>query len=454
MIYENDLTTMAESSTKKLTRAFYLVQPSLESKAKTKIVTSDQIRVQDIVGLKIVGPKLTTSALTEAKYYNLLKMSPPPPDYMMNSWPPEIRRPSDVTHMIEAAEFENPVGELLVLKQETVNQRISKISTPSGKTWTEQQNALMKAVVVEAVSIVEGKLETIRSEIDNEGHGLKPIADKVNAIHSTLVEGVIHLDPEQKPPPAIESLVQAAAAAGASKAVDTVVDKAVNAASDLVFGSDTVKPKDIKEAAAQIVVQLYNDHHEIMSFTKDLDETMSQIKDTMPLRAQADNLLMTIITHMPHDDPLNQHSILPNALQLEQLNRTSAELHALLKSIVPSNEQLRPCAPTKPQEGAEEDQQREPIASRFGELIDDTTEDVDEGENGSQVISGRLPSKCDLQQLILQTASNTELLHEIAVTSAQLLDTVKRVEVHLSNITMCLKIRPILPLIGPLNFQC
>lgn len=406
------------------------------------------------MGLKIVGSKLTPSTLTEAKYYNLLKMNPPPPDYMMNNWPPEIRGPSDPTYIIEAAEFENPTGELLVLKQETANQRIAKITTPGGKTWTEQQNALMKAVVVEAVSIVEGKLEAIQSEIDNEGHGLKPIADKVNSIHSTLVEGVIHLDPEKKPPPAIESLVQAAAAAGASKAVDTVVDKAVNAASDLVFGSDTVKPKDIKEAAAQIVVQLHHDHHEIMGFTKDLDETLNQIKDTMPLKAQADNLLMTIITHMPHDDPLNQHSILPNALQLEQLNRTNAELHALLKSIAPSNEQLRPCAPTKPQEDAEANQQREPIVSRFGEPTDDTTEDADEVEDGDQVISGRLPSKCDLQQLILQTASNTELLHEIAVTSAQLLDTVKRVEVHLSNITMCLKIRPILPLIGPLNFQC
>lgn len=370
------------------------------------------------MGLKIVGSKLTPSPLTEAKYYNLLKMSPPPPDHMMNNWPPEVKRPSDTTYVIEAAEFENPTGELLVLKQETANQRISKITTPSGKTWTEQQNALMKAVVVEAVSIVEGKLEAIQSEIDDEGHGLKPIADKVNSIHSTLVEGVIHIDPEKKPPPSIESLVQAAAAAGASKAVDTVVDKAVNAASDLVFGSDTVKPKDVKEAAAQIVVQLHNDHHELVGFTKDLDKAINQIRDTMPLKAQADNLLMTIITHMPHDDPLNQHSILPSALQLEQLNRTNAEMHALLKSIVPSNEQLRPCAPTKPQETAEANQQREPIASRFGGPIDDTTEDVDEGEDGSQVISGRLPSKCDLQQLILQTATNTELLHEIAMTSS------------------------------------
>lgn len=406
------------------------------------------------MGLKIVGLKLTTSTLTEAKYYNLLKMSPQPPDYMMNNWPPEIRNSSDTTYIIEAAEFENPTGELLILKQETANQRISRITTPSGKTWTEQQNALMKAVVVEAVSIVEGKLEAIQSEIDDEGHGLKPIANKVNSIHSTLVEGVTHFNSEKKPPPPAGSLVHAAAAAGASKAVDTIVDKTVDAATDFVFGSDTVKPKDIEKAAAQIVIQLRNDHNELMSFTKDLDGTISQIKDTMPLKAQADNLLMTIITHMPHDDPLNQKSILPNAQQLEQLNRTNAELHALLKSIVPSNEQLRPCAPTKPQESADEHEHREPIASRFGGLADDTAEDLDEGEDEGQVVSGRLPSKCDLQQLILQTASNTELLHEIAVTSAQLSDTLNRVEVHLSNITTCLKIRPILPLIGPLNFQC
>lgn len=429
-----------------------MVSPGTKDKARIQLVTLP-VNETKIIWLQKSRDILTPTNTNEGPYTNLVTVTQETPIDIYNKWPlPEKL----AEHLVTREEFQK-LNEPTANEDVNAAMRILAVQTDAQGSWTDKQNALMKAVVIEAVTTVNEKLNSLHKTINT-----LPTKQDINAIRDALDEthsddSVKFFTDDTKLTPKAESLIQVAAAQAATSAAGTVAEKVVSKVTDTILGSDEITKADVKGVAANIIKTLQDQLEPILEEVKKIPPITDSVLRDMTTARQLDNIMTLLVNIKPAQDDHQLADRIPSSKEVRDILQTIRTAYENFEMIMPNSvtNYQAACADEIMLKPLDDDDYTTPdpivAASRFGEEAD---EDIDDSSSATEHGVDRLPGKCDILRINAVLDANTNLLVKLCENTETTWKTAKQIEVHLYNIVQSLKIRPILPLVGPLNWHC